>query len=168
IQWYPGHMAKARREYQEKLKLVDIVFELVDARIPYSSQNPDLQRIIGEKPRMIILTKGDLADPKITKQWLAHFEKEDVPAVAINAQQGVGMKEVVKKAKEVLADKFDRLRAKRLKPRAIRAVSVGIPNVGKSTVINRLARRNVAQTGNKPGVTKAQQWIKYGKELELL
>src|SRR5699024_7898261 len=101
-------------------------------------------------------------------QWLAHFEKEDVPAVAINAQQGVGMKEVVKKAKEVLADKFDRLRAKGLKPRAIRAVSVGIPNVGKSTVINRLARRNVAQTGNKPSVTKAQQWIKYGKELELL
>lgn len=168
IQWYPGHMAKARRQFQEKLKLVDIVFELVDARIPYSSQNPDLQKIIGDKPRLIILTKNDLADPRKTDTWLQYFKDNNIPAVAINAQQGVGMKEVVKLAKQVLAEKFERQRSKGMKPRAIRAVSVGIPNVGKSTVINRLAKRNVANTGNKPGVTKAQQWIKFEKELELL
>jgi len=161
-------MAKARRQFQEKLKLVDIVFELVDARIPESSQNPDLQQLIGEKPKIIVLTKSDLADAKMTTQWLDYFEQHDIPAVAINAQKGSGMKEITTKAKEVLAKKFERLRAKGMKPRAIRAVSVGIPNVGKSTVINRLAGRNVAQTGNRPGVTKAQQWIKYGKELELL
>ncbi len=168
IQWYPGHMAKARRQFQEKLKLVDIVFELVDARIPYSSQNPDLQRLIGEKPRLIILTKSDLADPQKTKEWIRYFNEEGIPAIAINAQQGVGMQEVVRVSKEILAEKFERQRAKGMKVQAVRAVSVGIPNVGKSTVINRLAKRNVAQTGDRPGITKAQQWIKYKKELELL
>lgn len=168
IQWYPGHMAKARRQFQEKLKLVDIVFELVDARIPYSSQNPDLQKLIGEKPRLIIMTKSDLADPRKTNEWIEYFNKEGIPAIAINAQQGIGMKEIVRISKEILADKFEKQRAKGMKPKAVRAVSVGIPNVGKSTVINRLAKKNIAQTGDRPGVTKAQQWIKYQKELELL
>ena len=168
IQWYPGHMAKARRQFQEKLKLVDIVFELVDARIPYSSQNPDLQKLIGEKPRLIIMTKSDLADPRKTNEWIEYFNKEGIPAIAINAQQGIGMKEIVRISKEILAEKFEKQRAKGMKPKAVRAVSVGIPNVGKSTVINRLAKKNIAQTGDRPGVTKAQQWIKYQKELELL
>jgi len=168
IQWYPGHMAKARREFQQKLKLVDIVFELVDARIPFSSQNPDLQSLIGEKPRLMILTKTDLADPAQTRKWVEYFEEKGIPAVAIDAREGTGLKEILKKSKEALLEKNKRQQAKGMKPRAIRAVSVGIPNVGKSTVINRLAKKKAAQTGNKPGVTKAQQWIKYGKELELL
>lgn len=161
-------MAKAIRQFQEKLKLVDIVYELVDARIPQSSQNPEIKNIIGEKQRLIILTKSDLADPKQTEQWLNYFQEEGIAAVAINAQKGIGMKDVVKKSKEVLADKFEHQRSRGMKIQAIRAVTVGIPNVGKSTVINRLARKNIAQTGNKPGVTKAQQWIKFGKELEML
>lgn len=168
IQWYPGHMAKARREFQEKLKLVDIVFELVDARIPESSQNPDLQKLIGDKPRIILLTKIDLADPVLTKKWIDEYRLRGIPAVAIDARSGNGIKEVIRKAKDVLADKFEIRRSKGMKPQAIRAVTVGIPNVGKSTVINRLARKKATQVGNKPGVTKAQQWIKYGKELELL
>ena len=141
---------------------------MVDARIPQSSQNPEIKNIIGEKQRLIILTKSDLADPKQTEQWLNYFQEEGIAAVAINAQKGIGMKDVVKKSKEVLADKFEHQRSRGMKIQAIRAVTVGIPNVGKSTVINRLARKNIAQTGNKPGVTKAQQWIKFGKELEML
>ncbi|WP_027108416.1 ribosome biogenesis GTPase YlqF [Lacticigenium naphthae] len=168
IQWYPGHMAKARREFQEKLKLVDIVFELLDARIPYSSRNPDLDKLINQKPRVVILTKRDLADPKVTAQWIRHYEKQGVAAIAIDAQEGKGIKDVIILAKKVLEPKMAKIRAKGMKPRAIRAVAVGIPNVGKSTLLNRFAHKNIARTGNKPGVTKAQQWIKYGKELELL
>lgn len=168
IQWFPGHMAKARRQVTEKLKLVDIIFELVDARIPQSSRNPMIDEIIQHKPRIVLLNKADMADKERTKEWINYFKKQGIQALAINSHAGVGMKEITALAKVVLVEKFDRMKAKGIRPRAIRAMIVGIPNAGKSTLINRLAKKNIAKTGNTPGVTKAQQWIKVGKELELL
>ena len=168
IQWFPGHMAKARREVTEKLKLVDIVFELIDARLPLSSRNPMIDDVIHQKPRLLILNKADLADATETTKWIQYFEKEGTRAVAINSFQGQGLQAVTRAAKEILAPKTERMIQRGIRPGAIRAMIVGIPNVGKSTLINRLAKKNVAKTGNSPGVTKAQQWIKYGKELELL
>lgn len=168
IQWFPGHMAKARREVTEKLKLVDIVFELIDARLPLSSRNPMIDDVIHQKPRLLILNKADLADSAETAKWIQHFEKEGMRAVAINSFQGQGLQSVTRAAKEILAPKTERMIKRGIRPGAIRAMIVGIPNVGKSTLINRLAKKNLAKTGNAPGVTRAQQWIKYGKELELL
>jgi ribosome biogenesis GTPase A len=168
IQWFPGHMAKARRQVTEKLKLVDIIFELVDARIPYSSRNPMIDEIIQHKPRLVLLNKADMADKEATNQWIKYFKEKGIRAIAINSQAGQGMKEIVSASQDILQEKFDRMKAKGVKPRAIRAMIVGIPNAGKSTLINRLAKKNIAKTGNTPGVTKAQQWIKVGKELELL
>lgn len=168
IQWFPGHMAKARREVTEKLKLVDIIFELVDARIPYSSRNPMIDEIIQHKPRLVLLNKADMADKVMTKEWIHLFADQGIKALAINAQAGEGLRDIVQASHDLLKEKFARLKAKGVKPRAIRAMIVGIPNAGKSTLINRLAKKNIAKTGNTPGVTKAQQWIKVGKELELL
>lgn len=168
IQWFPGHMAKARREVTEKLKLVDIIFELVDARLPLSSRNPMIDQVIQQKPRLIILNKMDMADEVETKKWIRYFEGQGTRAVAINSLEGRGLQLVTKASKEILAEKWDRMIAKGIKPRAIRAMIVGIPNVGKSTLINRLSKKSLAKTGNMPGVTKAQQWIKVGKEIELL
>lgn len=168
IQWFPGHMAKARRQVTENLKLVDIVFELIDARLPMSSRNPMLDDIIHQKKRLLILNKADMADETQTKRWIQFFEEKGHKAVAVNSLDSKGLKRVTKAAEDVLAEKWDRMRKKGLKPRAIRAMIVGIPNVGKSTMINRLAKKNIARTGNMPGVTKSQQWIKVGKELELL
>lgn len=168
IQWFPGHMAKARREVTEKLKLVDIIFELVDARLPLSSRNPMIDEVVGQKIRLLILNKADMADDFQTKKWIKYFEEKGHRAVAINSFEGKGLQTVTKAATELLEEKWDRMRSRGIKPRAIRAMIVGIPNVGKSTLINRLAKKNLAKTGNMPGVTKAQQWIKVGKELELL
>ncbi|WP_419883813.1 ribosome biogenesis GTPase YlqF [Peribacillus sp. B-H-3] len=168
IQWFPGHMAKARREVTEKLKLIDIVYELVDARIPASSRNPMIDEIIQHKPRLILLNKSDMADQAKTRQWLDYYKEQGVTALAINSQSGSGLAQITAVSKELLKAKYDRMKAKGIKPRAIRAMIVGIPNAGKSTLINRLAKKNIARTGNVPGVTKAQQWIKFGKELELL
>ncbi|OCS87655.1 ribosome biogenesis GTPase YlqF [Caryophanon tenue] len=168
IQWFPGHMAKARREVTEKLKLVDIIFELVDARLPLSSRNPMIDEVINQKPRLIILNKMDMADEVQTRRWVQFFEERGMRAVALNSFEGKGLNALNKAAKEILQEKWDRMASKGMKPRAIRAMIVGIPNVGKSTLINRLAKKNIAKTGNTPGVTKAQQWIKVGKEIELL
>ncbi|KYG35784.1 ribosome biogenesis GTPase YlqF [Priestia endophytica] len=169
IQWFPGHMAKARRQVTEKLKLIDIVFVLVDARIPQSSQNPMIDELIANKPRIMLLNKADKADPKVTEQWIQYYDEKGIPALAINSQNGKGMDRIVSLSKTLLKEKFDRMRQKGIKnPRAMRAMIVGIPNVGKSTLINRLAGKNIAKTGDRPGVTQAQQWIKVGKELELL
>ena len=168
IQWFPGHMAKARRQVTESLKLVDIVFELVDARLPLSSRNPMIDEVINQKPRLLILNKSDMADEVETRRWIAYFEERGHKAVAINSFEGKNLQAVTKAAQEILKDKWDRMKSKGMKPRAIRAMIVGIPNVGKSTLINRLAKKNLAKTGNMPGVTKAQQWIKVGKEIELL
>ncbi|WP_200861316.1 ribosome biogenesis GTPase YlqF [Anoxybacillus ayderensis] len=169
IQWFPGHMAKAKREVTEKLKLIDIVFELVDARIPMSSRNPLIDEIVANKPRIMLLNKADMADPDVTKQWIDFFAAQQIEAIAIDSQSGTGVKQIVTVAKEKLRPKFEKMMAKGIKrPRAMRALIVGIPNVGKSTLINRLAGKHIAKTGDTPGVTKAQQWIKVGKELELL
>lgn len=168
IQWYPGHMAKAKRQFQEKLKLVDIVLELVDARIPYSSQNPDIDQIVGDKPRIRLMMKKDIADPNISSQWLNYFRQRELPTLLVNANDQKDLAELIAVMQEVLEPLQVQRRRKGMKDRAIRAVMVGIPNVGKSTVINRFAGRSVAQVGNRPGVTKAQQWIKYKNKIELL
>ncbi|MGE7997255.1 ribosome biogenesis GTPase YlqF [Lysinibacillus sp. NPDC093190] len=168
IQWFPGHMAKARREVTEKLKLVDIIFELIDARLPLSSRNPMIDEVINQKPRLLILNKSDMADEQETRKWVEYFAQRGHKAVAINSLEGKGLQQVTKAAQEILKEKFERMKSRGMKPRAIRAMIVGIPNVGKSTLINRLAKKNIAKTGNTPGVTKAQQWIKVAKELELL
>ncbi|MFC6291678.1 ribosome biogenesis GTPase YlqF [Macrococcus epidermidis] len=168
IQWFPGHMAKARREVTEQLKLVDVVFELVDARIPYSSRNPMIDEVIKDKPRVVLLNKMDMADLNKTRQWMHYFEDKGFYPVLIDSKNGKNLSQVTKAAEIVTKEKFDRMRAKGLRPRAIRAMIVGIPNVGKSTLINRLAKKTIAKTGNMPGVTKKQQWIKVGTSLELL
>lgn len=168
IQWFPGHMTRARRQIQEKLKLIDVVIELVDARLPLSSRNPMIDEILQGKPRLIVLNKADLADPVVTKQWIEFFKKEGHLAVSADASSGQGIKEIPLLAKELLKEKIERQVAKGINPRAVRALIVGIPNVGKSTLINRLAGRSIAATGDRPGVTKGQQWIKVGTEMELL
>ncbi|BCJ85230.1 ribosome biogenesis GTPase YlqF [Effusibacillus dendaii] len=168
IQWFPGHMAKARREVTEKLKLVDVVYELVDARIPLSSRNPMMNEITQQKPRIVLLNKADLADSEITKEWIRYFEKAGTPAVPVIATQGEGFRKLESEAKRLVAPKMEAMMKKGIRPRAVRAMILGIPNVGKSSLINRMANRNIAKTGDKPGVTKAQQWIKVGKDFELL
>lgn len=166
IQWFPGHMAKARREVTEKLKLIDIVYELVDARIPMSSRNPMIEEILKNKPRIMLLNKADKADAAVTAQWKDHFQEQGIPSLSINSVNGQGLHQIVPSSKEPLKDKFDKMKAKGIRPRAIRALIIGIPNVGKSTLINRLAKKNIAKTGDRPGITTSQQWVKVGKELE--
>ncbi|WP_208589148.1 ribosome biogenesis GTPase YlqF [Gracilibacillus suaedae] len=168
IQWFPGHMAKAKREVQEKLKLVDFVIELVDARAPASSQNPLLQQILNQKPKMVVLMKDDLADPGLTKVWLNHFSAEGMVAIAVNVNERKDIQHVIQTAKDMAKEKMDRLKKKGVRPRPARAMIIGIPNVGKSTLINRLVHKKIAKTGDKPGVTKSQQWIKVKKDFELL
>lgn len=169
IQWFPGHMAKAKRQVQEKLKLIDLVIELTDARIPQSSRNPMVDEMVGQKPRLLLLNKADMADDRVTAQWVEYYQQQGIQALPINALQNKGKQQIIQACQDIMKDKHDRLRAKGIvNPRAIRALILGIPNVGKSTLINRLASKNIAKTGDKPGVTKAQQWIKVGKTLELL
>ncbi|MBB3109370.1 ribosome biogenesis GTPase A [Paenibacillus phyllosphaerae] len=168
IQWFPGHMTRARRQIQDKLKLIDIAIELLDARVPAASRNPMIDEILLGKPRLIILNKSDLADPRTTEQWMAAFAKEGHASLALDSSTGTRVGEVPAAAKQILHEKIARQIAKGMNPRAVRALIVGIPNVGKSTLTNRLAGRNIAATGDRPGVTKGQQWIKVGTEMELL
>lgn len=168
IQWFPGHMKKAQRLIEENLKLVDVVIELLDARIPASSANPMLAEIIKGKPRLIALNKSDLADAASTKRWLAYFRAQDIPAVAIDSVKGRGMKQLVAKAEELARPKTDRFVKAGGRPRAARCMILGIPNVGKSSLINRLAGAVKAKAADKPGVTRAKQWIKIGAALDLL
>jgi ribosome biogenesis GTPase A len=161
-------MTRAKRQIEEKLKLIDVVFELIDSRIPQSSRNPMVDAIVGSKPRLVLLNKADLADPGRTAEWMAWFRSLGHEALAIDASSGAGCKEIPGKARELVRARIERQLAKGMKPRAVRALIVGIPNVGKSTLINRLAGRSAAATGDRPGVTKGQQWIRSGSELELL
>ena len=168
VQWFPGHMKKAKDIIVNNLKLVDVVIELLDARIPYSSANPMLQEIIGGKPRLVALNKSDLADRAVTKQWVEYFKKQGIPAVAVDAPQGRGIKQLVAMTEELARPMTDKLVSKGAKARAARVMILGIPNVGKSSLINRLAGSNKAKTADKPGVTRAKQWIRLGGNLELL
>ena len=168
IQWFPGHMSKARRQVQESLKHVDFVTVLVDARLPVSSQNPMLEKIIGDKPRLVLLNKSDLADPQVTKEWESFFRQQGVATLAISAKENQTVKLVTQQAKHLMADKLERLRARGIQKETLRTMIIGIPNVGKSTLMNRLAGKKIAVVGNKPGVTKGQQWLKSNKDLEIL
>lgn len=168
IQWFPGHMAKALRQIREQMPLVDIVFELVDARVPYSTQNPEVALAAGEKPRLLIMTKTDLADQSRLQEWLAYFRQKGQPVLALDSRRQNVAKLVTAKSKEILHDKMAEEAAKGLKKRPIRAMCVGVPNVGKSTLLNHLVKKNVAQTGNRPGVTTGQQWLRSSADLELL
>ncbi len=161
-------MAKARREVTEKLKQIDVVFELVDARVPLSSRNPMIDELVSHKPRLILLNKADLADSAVTEQWSHYFQQKGFKVISIDSQTGKGTEKIAATAKELSIDLLEKLKAKGMKPRAIRALILGIPNVGKSTLINRLAKKKIAKTGDRPGITKQQQWIKVGKDLELL
>lgn len=168
INWFPGHMAKAQRMIKEHLKLVDVVIELLDARIPYSSANPSIKDIIADKPRIIALNKADLADPKLTEQWIAKFRNQNIQVVAIDSMSGKGTKTLVSKVEQLAKDKVNKLVNKGVNARAARAMILGIPNVGKSSLINRLLGTATVKTADKPGVTRGKQWIKISKNLELL
>lgn len=168
IQWFPGHMAKARRVISEHLKLVDAVIELLDARIPESSANPMIQEIVGDKPRVIAFNKADLADPRHTEQWMARFKEQGLPVAAIEAVSGKGLKQLIQYVEQAAAEKMAKWEAKGIKSRPVRAMVLGIPNVGKSSLINRLLGTATVKTANRPGVTRGQQWIKISNRLELL
>lgn len=168
IQWYPGHMTKARRMMQEDIKLIDIVIELVDARLPLASKNPDIDELAKGKARLVLLNKADMADPKYTKIWEDWFKAQGFFVLQINARTGAGMKSVTSVVNEACKEKIERDRKRGIKNRPIRAMIVGIPNVGKSTFINSYAGKACTKTGNKPGVTKGKQWIKLNKNVELL
>ncbi len=167
-QWYPGHMTKAVRSMQEDIKLVDLVVEVLDARIPISSRNPDIDVLAGNKARLVLLNKADLADNRYNEKWVAYFKEKGMTALLINAKAGSGLKGIQAAVQEACKEKIERDRRRGIKNRPVRAMVVGIPNVGKSTFINAYAGRACAKTGNKPGVTKGKQWIRLGKNLELL
>ena len=167
-QWYPGHMTKARRMMQENIKLIDLVIELVDARIPISSRNPDIDELGKGKSRIILLNKSDLADPVWNKKWVEYFSNQGMGVLEINSRTGMGIKSIQGLVQEVCKEKIERDRKRGIVNRPVRAMVVGIPNVGKSTFINSFAGKACAKTGNKPGVTKGKQWIRLNKGLELL
>lgn len=167
-QWYPGHMTKAVRMMQENIKLIDLIIELVDARIPISSRNPDINELGKNKSRIVLLNKSDLADPAQNKRWVQYFEEQGAHVLEINAKSGAGVKAINSLVQEACREKIERDRKRGIVNRPVRAMVVGIPNVGKSTFINSFAGKACAKTGNKPGVTKGKQWIRLNKNLELL
>ena len=168
INWYPGHMKKTMDNIRASLKLVDIVGEIIDARIPISSKNPVIDDVLKDKPRIMILNKSDMADENETKKWLSYYRKKGYGAVVVDALHSKGLDKIYSVAKEMLADKFKKLEEKNLSAKTIRMMIVGIPNVGKSTFINSISKRKSAKIGDRPGVTKQVQWIKTKNDLELL
>lgn len=167
-QWYPGHMTKAVRQMQEDVKLVDLIIELVDARIPMSSRNPDIDKLSNNKSRIILLNKSDLSDKRVNNRWAEYFESKNVHCLMVNSKNKATLKELDNLVKEACKEKIERDLKRGIKNRPVRAMVVGIPNVGKSTFINSFAGKACAKTGNKPGVTKGKQWIRLNKSLELL
>ena len=168
VQWYPGHMTKAKRQMQEDLKLIDLIIELVDARVPLSSRNPDIDQLGQNKSRLILLNKADLADERQNEAWKEYFQKRGFHVVKVDSRNGSGMKTIQNVIQEACKEKIERDRRRGIKNRPIRAMVAGIPNVGKSTFINTFAGKACAKTGNRPGVTKGKQWIRLNKQVELL
>lgn len=168
FQWYPGHMTKAKRAMQEDLKLIDVIVELVDSRVPLSSKNPDIDQMANGKSRIILMNKVDLADEARTKQWIEYYEKKGYFVTKVNSKSGTGVKAVQDIIQKACQEKIERDRKRGILNRPIRAMIVGIPNVGKSTFINSFAKKACTKTGNKPGVTKGKQWIRLNKNVELL
>ncbi|NCB91102.1 MAG: ribosome biogenesis GTPase YlqF [Clostridia bacterium] len=168
LQWYPGHMTKAKRQMQEELKLIDLVIELVDARVPLSSRNPDIDELGKNKARLILLNKADLADDRYNERWTTYFQNKGFYVLKVNSKSGTGLKSIQGVIQEACKEKIERDKRRGIKNRPIRAMVVGIPNVGKSTFINSYAGKACTKTGNKPGVTKGKQWIRLNRTLELL
>ncbi len=168
IQWFPGHMTKTRRKIQASLKLVDAVAEIIDARIPVSSQNPELHKIIENKPRIILMNKCDMADPSQTARWVSYYQKEGVLAIPVDCKSGRGLNQFIPKVRELLKDRIIQWEQKGMVNRTIRVMIVGIPNVGKSSFINRMAKQNRAKVEDRPGVTRGNQWFTIGKAFDLL
>lgn len=167
INWYPGHMAKTRRQIENDLKLIDVVIELLDARIPLSSRNPDIKRLTQNKKRIILLNKSDLSDEKINKEWMQVLSKE-APVILTDSNSGKGIDKVTKKIDDLMKEEVERQAARGRINKTIRVMILGIPNVGKSSFINRISKKTSLEVGNRPGVTKAKQWIRIGKNQELL
>lgn len=163
IHWFPGHMAKARRQIEETLRSIDVILEILDARLPLASSNPMLADITGNKPKVIVLTRGDLANERITKDWIAYFRTLGRETVLVDARTGTGISAIGPALERAAAKKFSRQQARGIRPGPVRSMVIGIPNVGKSSVINRLAGRAATKIGDRPGITKSQQWIRLGK-----
>lgn len=168
INWFPGHMAKARKLITENLKVIDVVIELVDARIPMSSTNPMIGKLVNGKPSLLVLNKADLADPEVLKEWVAYYKAQGRVVMPLDSTDGKGVKCLVAAVRQLAAPKLEHWKARGLKTRSVRTMILGIPNVGKSTLINKLARRNAAKTADKPGETKGKQWVHLGGQLDLL
>ena len=168
INWFPGHMRKTQREIKENLKLVEAVIEIRDARIPRSSANPDIEKLCGNKPSLILLNKSDLTESRVTREWMKELSKDNVKAIEVNCLKGKGLNQIKPALEELLKEKLERYKAKGLVNVVIRVMVVGIPNVGKSTFINKMAKNNIAKTGDRPGVTKSKQWIKTPLGIEML
>lgn len=168
IQWFPGHMTKTKRQIQSSLKLVDAVAEIIDARIPISSRNPDLAKLIQNKPRIILLNKCDMANQTATKMWIDHFEKQGITAIAVDCKSGRGLNKFAPAVNKVMSERINRLKAKGIVNPMMRIMIVGIPNVGKSSFINKIAKQNRAKVEDRPGVTRGNQWFTIAKNLEML
>lgn len=168
LQWFPGHMAKTRRMISEHIKLVDVVVELLDARLPLSSRNPEIDRIVGNRPRILVLNKADIADKSVTEQWQEWFTHQGYAVIAVDSQSGKGFSQLNAAIDKVMKEKFERDKAKGIQRHSIKLMVVGIPNVGKSSFINRLSGRGATKTGDRPGVTTAKQWIRIAGKYELL
>ena len=166
--WYPGHMAKTKRQIQEDLKLIDVIVEVLDARIPIASQNPDIKGYCKNKKRVVVLNKSDLADENETNKWIKYFKAKEIPAISVDCNSGKGVNEVIRAVKEVAKEQQEKFSNKGRVGKSIRIMILGIPNVGKSTFINKITKKKTAQVGNKPGVTRQKQWVRVDNEIELM
>ena len=168
INWYPGHMAKTKKQIKEDINIIDVVVEILDARIPISSQNPDIKELVKNKKRIILLNKSDLADKEENNKWVKYFKQNGIPAILTNANNGIGIKELINKIEDLMKEELEKQALKGRVGKSIRVIILGIPNVGKSSLINKITNKKSAQVGNKPGVTKQKQWIKLSNKIDLL